>query len=56
MIPNQDLEKFVKPDLETVIPVWEHMKIKIFDSERGTFEEDPESCNLKKSGRKDVEI
>ena len=24
------------------------MKIKIFDSERGTFEEDPESCNLEK--------
>ena len=24
--PNRDIEKFVKPDLETVIPVWEHMK------------------------------
>ena len=26
MIPNRDLEKYVKPDRETVIPVWEHMK------------------------------
>ena len=37
------------------MPVWEHMK-NIFDSERITFEEDPESCNLEKNGRKPVEF
>ena len=46
MIPNQDLEKVVKSNPETVIPVWEH--IKFFYSERDTFEVDPESCNLEK--------
>ena len=53
MIPNQDLEKVVKPDRETVIPVWEHMK-KIFDSEWNT--EGPEICNLEKSGYKVVDF
>ena len=46
MIPNRDLEKVVKPGQETVIPVWEHMKI--FDSDRDTLEEDQGSCNLEK--------
>ena len=45
MIPNWELKKVLKADRETVIPVWEHMK-KIFDSERDTFEEDTDSCNL----------
>ena len=37
----------MKPDWETVIPVWEHMK-KSLIPERNTLEEDPENCTLEK--------
>ena len=47
MIPNRELEKVVKPERDTVIPVWEHRK-KCLIPEWDTLEEDPENCNLEK--------
>ena len=55
MIPNRELEKVVKPNRETVIPVWEYVK-KNFDSERDTLEEDQESCNLEKKWQESSRI
>ena len=53
MIPYRELEKVLKPDWgnsDSCLGSYE----KLFDPERDTFEEDPESCNLEKKWQESI--
>ena len=45
MIPNREREKVVKPEPDTVIPVWEPTK-KCMIPELDSLKEGPENCSL----------
>ena len=55
MIPNRELEKVVKPERDTVIPVLGTYE-KMFDSRTGCIRRGPRELQCGKSGRKVVEL